>query len=133
MKTTYLATIALLLAGLGSSYAIADDATQASSRAKVLAELAEAKRTGDLIDAHSGKKLNELYPNLYPAKAVKPGITREQVLAELAEAKRTGDLVDGHTGKKLKELYPGQYVERSVEILPGEPIAAGRKGSGRRG
>ena len=176
MKTTYIATIALLLASLGSSYAIADDSTQPPSRAKVLAELAEAKRTGDLIDGHSGKKLNELYPSLYPAKAAEPGVTRAQVLAELAEAKRTGELVDGHsgkklnelypslypaktvqpgatraqvlaelaeamrtgdlvdgrTGKKLKELYPGQYAEKSIEILPGEPIAAGRQGSNQR-
>ena len=132
MKTTYIATIALLLASLGSSYAIADDSTQPPSRAKVLAELAEAKRTGDLIDGHSGKKLNELYPSLYPAKTVQPGATRAQVLAELAEAMRTGDLVDGRTGKKLKELYPGQYAEKSIEILPGEPIAAGRQGSNQR-
>ena len=39
------------------------------------------------------KKLNELNPNLYPAKAVTSSVTRAQVQAELAEAKRTGDIL----------------------------------------
>ncbi len=70
MKTTNAATIALLLAAtLGSSYAVAaDPAVQAKTRAQVQAELVEAQRTGYIMDAKSGKLLNELYPNLYPAK-----------------------------------------------------------------
>lgn len=90
MKTTHAATIALLLAAtLGSSYAAADSAVQAKTRAQVQAELVEAQRTGYVMDAKSGKMLNELYPNLYPAKIEAPALTRAQVLAELDEAKRT--------------------------------------------
>ena len=114
MRTTHAATIALLLTSLASGYALAaGTATQGATRAQVLAELAEAQRTGDIVDAQSGKKLNELHPNLYPAKAVSKGLTREQVQAELAEAKRTGDMVDAKSGKKLNELYPNLYPNRS--------------------
>ena len=77
MKTTHAATIALLFAALGSSYAIAaDSSVQSPSRAKVLAELAEAQRTGNIMDARTGKMLNELHPNLYPAKVAAPAVTR---------------------------------------------------------
>ena len=114
MRTTHAATIALLLTSLASGYALAaGTATQGVTRAQVLAELAEAQRTGDMVDAKSAKKLNELTPNLYPAKVAAKGLTREQVLAELAEAKRTGDMVDAKSGKKLNELYPNLYPNRS--------------------
>ena len=77
------------------------------------AELAEAKRTGNLFDAKSAKMLNEVYPAQYSAKAPASNVTREQVLAELNEAKRTGDMVDAKSGKKLNELYPNLYPNRS--------------------
>ena len=80
---------------------------------QVLAELDEAKRTGDLVDVKTGKKLNELNPNLYPAKVSASTVTRAQVLAELAEAKRTGDIVDSKSGKKLNELFPNNYPKAS--------------------
>ena len=114
MRTTHAATIALLLTSLASGYALAaGTATQGATRAQVLAELAEAQRTGDIVDAQSGKKLNELHPNLYPAKVSASTVTRAQVLAELAEAKRTGDIVDSKSGKKLNELFPNNYPKAS--------------------
>ena len=114
MRTSKLATIAFLVAALGSGYAAAaGTAPQSVSRAQVLAELAEAQRTGDIVDGKTDKKLNELYPNLYPAKVAAHGVTREQVLAELSEAQRTGDIVDGKTSKKLNELYPHLYSSQS--------------------
>ena len=107
MKTSHATAIVLLVATLGSGYAVAaDTATHSVTRAQVLAELADAQRTGDIVDTKTGKRLNELNPSLYPAKAAVQGVTREQVLAELAEAKRTGDIVDTKTGKKLNELNP---------------------------
>jgi|ERR1035437_3425109 hydrogenase maturation factor len=110
MKTSYAATIAFALATLGTSHAFAADvSTQGITRAQVQTELIEAQRTGDIVDGHTGKKLNEISPSLYPAKAVAQGVTRAQVLAELTEAERTGDIVDGHTGKKLNELRPNLY------------------------
>ena len=114
MKTSQLTTIALLVATLGSGYAVAaDTASQGVTRAQVLAELADAQRTGDIMDYQSGKKLNELHPQLYPAKAAVQGATREQVQNELIEAKRTGDIVDSKSGKKLNELYPQLYPAKS--------------------
>ena len=87
--------------------------THSVTRAQVLAELAEAQRTGDILDGHSGKKLNELWPARYPATTATQGPTRAQVLAELAEAKRTGDILNDSTGRKLNELFPGLYPAKS--------------------
>ena len=114
MRTSKIATIAFLLAALGSGYAAAaDTATQGLSRDQVLAELADAQRAGDIRDVKSGKNLNELDPRAYPAKPVVQGKTREQVLAELTEAQRTGDIVDAKSGKKLNELFPHLYPSQS--------------------
>lgn len=87
--------------------------SQGITRAQVLAELAEAQRTGNILDTHTGKMLNELYPSMYPPKPVVQGETRAQVLAELAEAQRTGNMLDAHTGKMLNELYPAIYKNHS--------------------
>ncbi|RFO96647.1 hypothetical protein DIC66_11525 [Rhodoferax lacus] len=92
------------------------------TREEVLAELVEAQRTGDIVASNgqedSGKKLNELYPERYPAKATTAGRTRQQVLDELAEAQRTGDIVAGNghedSGKKLNELYPERYPAKAA-------------------
>jgi hypothetical protein len=114
MKTSQLTAIALLVATLGSGYAVAaDTASQGVTRAQVLAELADAQRSGNILDGRTGKMLNEVYPNSYPAKPVVQGPTREQVLNELIEAKRTGDIVDTKSGKKLNELYPQLYPAKS--------------------
>ena len=112
MKTSYAATLAVVLATLGSGYTVAANAAaQSPTRAQVLAELDDAQRTGDIIGSDgSGKKLNELYPSLYPAKAAVQGTTRAQVLAELADAQRTGDIIGSDdSGKKLNELHPSLY------------------------
>lgn len=114
MRTSKIATVALLLAALGSGYATAaDTATQGLSRTQVLAELADAQRTGDIVDVKTGKKLNEINPGAYPAKAAVQSPSREQVLAELAEAQRTGDIMDAKSGKKLNELFPHLYPSHS--------------------
>lgn len=103
MKTSYAAIIALSLSTLAASYAnaeyaIADYNTASTAtvpgktRAQVLAELAEAQRTGDIYaNGNSDKKLNELRPDLYPTKAIVQGKTRVQVQAELAQAQRSGE------------------------------------------
>lgn len=57
------------------------------TREQVKAELAEAVRTGDIMaGGELSGKLNELYPNQYPAKQAKTSLTRAQVKTELAEA-----------------------------------------------
>jgi len=114
MKTSHATAIVLLVATLGSGYALAaDTATHSVTRAQVLAELAEAKSTGNILDGKTGKMLNEVYPSRYPAKPVVSSVTREQVLAELAEAQRTGNILDGKTGKMLNELHPELYSSKS--------------------
>ena len=89
-------------------YAAAPE-TVGKTRAQVNVELAEAIRTGDIIDTDTGHKLNELHPSFYPGKPSVAGKTRAQVKHELAEAIRIGDLVDTDTGLKLYELQPGFY------------------------
>jgi hypothetical protein len=116
MNRKTLSTLTLVLAALAAGNTLAADATGAKTRDQVRAELAEAQRTGDILaPGDSGKKLNELYPSRYPAKAVAQGYTREQVLAELAQAQRTGDiLAQGNSGKKLNELSPSQYPAKAA-------------------
>ncbi len=116
MNRKYLSTLTLAVAAFATGNALATDAAAPKTRDQVRAELAEAQRTGDIVaNGDSGKKLNELYPGQYPAKAVAQGKTRAQVLAELAEAQRTGDIVaNGDTDKKLNELYPSQYPAKAA-------------------
>jgi hypothetical protein len=70
--------------------------TSSKTREEVLAELAEAQRTGDIAVSNdhenAGQKLNELYPESYPKKLATPGKSRSQVLEELAAAQRSGEL-----------------------------------------
>ncbi len=117
MSTTRQLSIALLLAALLGS-AAADGLT----RQQVRDELAEARRTGN-IDAGGevGLKLNELYPEQYPARAALPGRTRDEVRAELAEARRTGDLIVGEAGLRLNEYEALRYP--AVDGMPGKTRA----------
>jgi hypothetical protein len=103
MKTSYAAILAITLSSLASGYASAEYAipdnnastiasAPSKTRAQVRAELVEAQRTGDVYaDGNSGKKLNELRPDLYQTKAAVQGKTREQVKAELVQAQRSGE------------------------------------------
>lgn len=149
MKTTYAATLALALAALSAGSAIAADQAATLTRADVRADMAEAKRTGNvtadakLIEAFGGtpgQKMNELFPSRYAGKtavvaAAAPvraemlktsstGLTREQVRAELAEAQRTGDVVasddlaytfGGTPGQKMNELFPNRYPAKAAK------------------
>ncbi|MDT7520949.1 DUF4148 domain-containing protein [Rhodoferax sp. TBRC 17198] len=127
------ASIALAVAALLTGHAQAAD-NVGKTREQVRAELAEAQRTGDIVagkdaaadEFTSGafKKLNELNPAAYPAKAAVAGKTRAQVRAELAEAQRTGDIVAGKDAaadefssgafKKLNELNPAAYPAKAT-------------------
>ena len=70
MKISHTATFALVLAALASTQTLAADAPAGKvTEQQVLAELVEAQRTGDIMDGRTGKMLNELHPNLYPAQA----------------------------------------------------------------
>ena len=70
-------------------------------------------RNGDILsdnEAYAGKKLNEVFPANYAAKAQAAGKTRAQVQAELAEAIRTGDIQgNGDRSEPLNVLFPHRY------------------------
>jgi 5-methylcytosine-specific restriction endonuclease McrBC GTP-binding regulatory subunit McrB len=108
-------TLALLAITTSSVFAM--DVTSVpvtKTRAQVQSELAEAIRTGDMIDPTdiSRRKFNEIYPNQYPAKAAAAGKTRAQVQSELAEAIRTGDMIDPTdiSRRKFNEIYSSRYT-----------------------
>ena len=107
MKTNF-ATTALILA---SALIAGTSAFAGVTREQVTAELASATRSGDIMaSGESGLKLNELYPNRYPAKQVQAGLTRDQVNAELAEAIQTGGfMVGGEVSPKCNELHPSMH------------------------
>jgi hypothetical protein len=81
-------------------------ATSSFSRAEVLAQLTEARSTGDFVaNAETGDKAYQLYPSVYPARAVAAGKTRAEVLAELIDAERDGNLIaNAETGTLTKGL-----------------------------
>jgi hypothetical protein len=58
-----LGVLALSLAGAGLA-----QADQHLTRAQVKAQVAEAERTGDMVEPWTKMKLNELYPSEYPTK-----------------------------------------------------------------
>jgi hypothetical protein len=117
MKTKFVASALIVGSGLvAGSLAFAEGLT----REQVKAELEEAVRTGDITAyGDQSRKLNELYPHLYPAKPMQAGLTRELVRAELEEAIRSGDIMaNGDQSRKLNELYPDRY--------PAKPVMASR-------
>jgi hypothetical protein len=118
--TKLAAALGVALSAAAFSPSWAQDAGP-KTREQVRAELLEAQRTGDIMaDGETGKKLNEVFPNAYPAKASTAGLTREQVRAELIEAQRRGDvMVDGESGRKLNELSPQFTEQRPNQYLGG--------------
>ena len=118
MTRSYISVLALSLAAFASTQALADT-TVAKTREQVQAELAAATRSGDIVEAWSGKKLNEVNPALYAKAAVGAPKTREQVKAELAEAVRNGDIAaNDYSGQKANEVAPLAY--------PSKPVAQGK-------
>ncbi len=102
-------------------------AETSKTRADVVADMKEAKRTGNVMaptevainfGTASASKLNEIFPSRYPAVAAVASKTRAEVRTELAEAQRTGDIqadnleslvYAGIPGLKLKDVHPTQY------------------------
>lgn len=119
-------------------------AAPAKTRAEVIAEMAEAKRTGNVMASTqvaidfgntTPAKLNEIFPSRYPAVAHAPAKTRAEVRTELAEAQRTGDLpadnlaslvYAGIPGQKLKDVYPTQYPVKARTAAATQVLASAR-------
>lgn len=129
MNRNFVSAIAFAVASLttfSSGAAFAAGPNGERSRDEVRAELAAAIRSGDMVgNSASGQKLNELFPGLYPQKALAPvaqAVSRAQVRADLAEALRTGDVVaNSESGQKAKELFPGLYPQHAAS--PGKSRA----------
>jgi hypothetical protein len=113
MNSKYTAVATLVLAALATGNALAADPAAAKTRAEVQAELQAAQRSGNIVDAATGEKLNVLYPSRYPTQAA-AGRTRADVAAELQVAQRSGDIVDAATGEKLNVLYPSRYPTQAT-------------------
>jgi len=88
------------------------------SRGQVMAELAAAQSTGDVLaNGETGLKLNEVYPDRYPAKQALAGQTRDQVGSELLAAVRSGDmLADAQSSLNLNDVDPSQYPSRQTLV-----------------
>ena len=106
MKTPFAATALIIASALMAS----SPAFAQLTREQVKAEFLEAVRTGDSAPGERSLKLNELYPNRYPAKQVRSSITREQVMAERESALRTGNyMANAETGGLCKDEHPSMH------------------------
>jgi flagellar motor protein MotB len=109
MKTPFAAT-AMVIA---SAMLAASPAFAEVTREQVKAEFAEAVRTGDIMSNKGGQKLNERFPDRYPAKQAQSNLTREQVKAEVVEALRTGNyVVTNEVTGLCNELHPDMHAAR---------------------
>lgn len=109
-------TLAIILAAAALLGAAPTVNAQGLTREQVLAELAEAQRTGDIVlHGERSLKANEINPHRYPAPAMVAGKTRQQVRDELAAARRAGDFfVGGESGLKAYEVSPQRYPARPI-------------------
>jgi hypothetical protein len=98
-----------LIATLAIGALAQSQATTGKTREQVKAELAEARRTGDIVWGEMGQKLNEIYPDRYPKKVTQPSETRAEVKAELAQAIKNGDLPMGDLDQTDRDLMPYRY------------------------
>ncbi|NYT63534.1 DUF4148 domain-containing protein [Alcaligenaceae bacterium] len=114
MTRTHVSAIAFIFASLFAGQAMAADTSAPVTREQVKAELAEAIRTGNIIVGESSTKLNQEFPQNYPAQQAVSTVTRAQVQAELAEAIRTGNIMVGEIGTKLNEIFPHNYAQQNV-------------------
>ena len=104
------------------------------TRADVVADMKEAKRTGNVAAptltsmdyaGYGNAKMNEIFPSRYPAQTTVASKTRAEVRTELAEAQRTGDIqadgleslvYAGIPGLKLKDVHPTQYPSKGRTV-----------------
>lgn len=101
------------------------------SSALVKAELAEARRTGDIAVGESSLRLNELSPSSYPAVPQFAGKSRAEVRAELAEAQLLGDMQLGEDSRTLAETNPQRYAAvRAQRAAEAQQMAAGQTAKG---
>ncbi|WP_425258813.1 DUF4148 domain-containing protein [Rubrivivax sp. RP6-9] len=85
------------------------------TREQVRAELAEARRNGDLrTGGETGLRMRDKFPGLYPAEPAAPAPkSRQQVRRELEQARADGSMtLAGETGLTEAELAPHRFAAR---------------------
>lgn len=125
MTRTHTYSAALILALLFTGQSMAAPTVAPVTREQVMAELADAIRSGDVSLEESGVKLNEQFPKNYPARQIVSSKSRGQVQAELVDAVRMGNVSLEESGVKLNEEFPHNYAgQRNVAGKSREQVQA---------
>ncbi|MNT46167.1 hypothetical protein D3C72_1827940 [compost metagenome] len=99
----------LSLTAAVAGHAVAAEPSAGLTRAQVQADLAEAQRTGNIVEGEFSQPRNVLHPQQYPAQPKAEGKTRAQVIAELEQARASGELTYlEDTGMQLNTLPNSQ-------------------------
>ena len=112
-KTASILILSLTAAVAGQ--AMAAEPASGLTRAQVLADLAEAQRSGNIIEGEIGLPLNVLNPQQYPAQQQAAGATRAQVIAEFQRARANGELLETVSGARMSELRPDLYPAKTAQ------------------
>lgn len=121
-------TLALTLLTAAMALSSAARADTGLTREQVKADLAQAQRTGDLVDYETGLKQNQLFPGAYPATtatatstAAKTASEQLPVLAvETLPPTSAGVARPAHQRVRLNSALPWDYEaisQRSAEAL----------------
>ena len=113
-KTASILILSLTAAVAGQ--AMAAEPTSGLTRAQVLADLAQAQRSGNIIDTVTGLPLNQLNPQNFTAQAPAQGKTRAQVLAELEQARANGQLAQYFETDYPVNAAQGQPLSRAQVV-----------------
>lgn len=112
MKATRIVSLSILTAALTLSGLAQAESTL--TRAEVKAEAAEAIRTGNIVDAETGLKLNELFPGAYPKQVKVTSVQPRQTQAN-ATTVSTGNIeMDQILLRNSEALARGQSADNQV-------------------
>ncbi len=96
MKTNLIAAAGFSIATILAGQALADPGPPTpKTTEQIQSELAEARRTGEIVADESGKKMNELYPDRYPSKRVTQSNTQLSAEGPPGGATRTINFTTG--------------------------------------
>ena len=109
IQTPTLCVAGALFAALASSATAQAQPPAGKTRAEVKADLASARKNGDLPEGELDQTPRALRPKSYPQPPKESGLTRAQVKSETQAAIRAGDISVGESGKTLAEEDPARY------------------------
>lgn len=105
----------LSLTAAVAGHAMAAEPTSGLTRAQVLADLAEAQRSGSIAEGEIGLAPKVLNPQQYPAQQQAAGNTRAQVIAEFQRARANGELLETVSGARMSEVRPDLYPAKTAQ------------------